>query len=381
MSKKYDVAVIGTGPGGSACAYFLAQAGLSVAIFDKLPLPRYKPCGGGLSPQVQEWFDFDLAPAVSLAAPKLRCTFGGENPVEGEVRGTGIWMVRREHFDFFLAQKAVEKGAVLRDSCPVEGGTFDGANWALSAGGDSVLARFVVAADGAKGVSARWLGLPIRKNNIAGALEGEATLAYEQDGVVHLEFGLIPGGYLWNFPKADGHSIGGGGFKGSVPKNLREITERYSEQFGVDFSACTQHGHPLNLWCGKQRLHGKNCLAVGEAACVVDPFTAEGIRPSILSARIAAKALVGAAAGDSGALARYSSELHEEHGVDMMWAQRLATVFYMAPKLAYEHGVKRAGAFEWMTSLMTGERRYRDAARSAIAKFRRVPAFGSLRSR
>src|SRR5665213_1999773 len=47
----YDVVVVGGGPSGSACAYWLAQAGWSVCLIEKKHFPREKTCGDGLTPR------------------------------------------------------------------------------------------------------------------------------------------------------------------------------------------------------------------------------------------------------------------------------------------------------------------------------------------
>ncbi|HCF26545.1 MAG TPA: dehydrogenase, partial [Cyanobacteria bacterium UBA11049] len=42
-------------------AYHLAKRGRSVLVLEKESLPRYKPCGGGVSPMIAKWFDFDFS--------------------------------------------------------------------------------------------------------------------------------------------------------------------------------------------------------------------------------------------------------------------------------------------------------------------------------
>jgi flavin-dependent dehydrogenase len=42
--ERYDVAVVGAGPAGSATATHLARAGWRVALVDRATFPRDKPC-------------------------------------------------------------------------------------------------------------------------------------------------------------------------------------------------------------------------------------------------------------------------------------------------------------------------------------------------
>ena len=47
----HDVLVVGGGPSGSSCAYWLAEAGWDVALVEKKVFPREKTCGDGLTPR------------------------------------------------------------------------------------------------------------------------------------------------------------------------------------------------------------------------------------------------------------------------------------------------------------------------------------------
>ena len=68
----FDCIIVGSGPAGGSAAYHLAKQGRQVLILEKESLPRYKPCGGGVSPIVGEWFDFDFSPAISVRATTIR---------------------------------------------------------------------------------------------------------------------------------------------------------------------------------------------------------------------------------------------------------------------------------------------------------------------
>lgn len=365
----YDCIVVGAGPAGGAAAYHLAKRGRSVLVLEKASLPRYKPCGGGVSPQVAQWFDFDFTPAISLTINSLRYTWKMGDPVEVALDVVEpIWMVRRDVFDHFLVKQAQNQGAELRDHTKVIGLTFKSDRWQVDTTGEPVEGRFIIAADGAKGSMPKWLGFKNRKLRFAGALEAEAVADVKTPQTIHFEFGMVKNGYIWNFPKADGYSIGVGTFRGGEPQDFKKILTDYSTMFGVDLSTTRQFGHPLCLWNGNQTLHTQNAVLAGEAACVVDPFSAEGIRPSIFSGVKAAEAIDRAIAGESDALEGYTQTIHHEWGSDLVWAQRLASLFYRVPNIGYNVGIKRPSATQKMGQILCGEARYADIANKAMKR-------------
>lgn len=365
----FDCIIVGAGPAGGTAAYHLAKKGRSVLVLEKEALPRYKPCGGGVSPIVAEWFDFDFSPAISLKVSTIRYTWEMGDPIEAELKtAEPIWMVRRDIFDHFLIQQAQKQGAELRESTEVTGIEFKGDHWQVNTANGPVEGRYLIAADGAKGPMAKWLGFKDRKRRMGGALEAEAMTTVENGHMAHFEFGMVKNGYIWNFPKADGYSIGIGTFRGGEPQNLREIVTEYSKMFGVDFKSIKQFGHPLCLWDGDQTLHTQNALLAGEAACVVDPFTAEGIRPSMFSGLKASEAIHQALGGDGNALENYTKIIAEEWGADMLWAQRLAGVFYRLPGVGYRLGVKRPAATQKFGQILSGKLGYKDIAGNAMKK-------------
>lgn len=365
----YDCIIVGAGPAGGSAAYHLAKRGRSVLVLEKESLPRYKPCGGGVSPQVAEWFDFDFSPAISLKVNSIRYTWQMEDPVEARLDNLEpIWMVRRDMFDHFLMKQAQGQGAELKDGTEVKGITFQNDHWQVNTANGSFDAKFLIAADGAKGPMAKWLGFKERKRRLGGALEAEAPVNVEDPHAVYFEFGMVKNGYIWNFPKSDGYSIGIGTFRGGEPQDFKAILTKYATLFGIELGRTKQYGHPLCLWDGDQTLHTQNAVLAGEAACVVDPMTAEGIRPSILTGVKAAEAIDKAVGGATDALEQYTQAIHEEWGKDMAWAQRLSGLFYRVPKVGYKLGVKRPSATQRMAEILCGKSSYGDVANRAIKR-------------
>jgi len=366
----YDCIIVGAGPAGGTAAYHLAKRGRSVVVLEKESLPRYKPCGGGVSPMIAQWFDFDFSPAISIKVDTIRCTWKMGDPVQAKLKTPEpIWMVRRDVFDHFLVQQAQKQGAELQDNTEVTGIEFKSDHWQVNTINGPITGRYLIAADGAKGPMARLLGFKERKRRLAGALEAEAPAKVENGHIAHFEFGMVKNGYIWNFPKADGYSIGIGAFRGGgEPQDFKGILNEYGSVFGLNVKTCKQYGHPLCLWDGDQKLHTQNAVLAGESACVVDPFTAEGIRPSIFSGMKAAEAIDRAIAGNINALENYTRIISEQWGTDMAWAQKLAGVFYRIPGIGYKVGVKRPSAPERMGQILCGEMRYGDVAGRALKR-------------
>lgn len=367
----YDCIIVGAGPAGATAAYHLSKAGHQVLLLDAAKLPRYKPCGGGVSPQVAQWFDFDFSPAISVKVRKVRYTFNLADPIEAELPAEkALWMVRRDEFDHFIVQQAQRQGATLWDGTKAQGIESHGDFWQVNTSLGPVQGRYLIAADGARGSMAKWLGFPERKYKLAAALEAEPRLEVPDEPVVHFDLGLIQQGYLWNFPKADGYSIGGGVFRSGAQRkqDLRTPVADYAAAFEVDASTVQHFGHPIFIWDGPQVLHTHRAVLAGEAACVVDPFTAEGIRPSILSGLKAADAIAQALSGNHQALAAYSQVMNQAWGEEMRWARRLARLVYQAPALAYRVGVKRPSSTLTMVKVFCGEVSYAQVASRAIKR-------------
>ncbi|MBL1210796.1 geranylgeranyl reductase family protein [Geminocystis sp. GBBB08] len=362
----YDCIIVGSGPTGGTTGYHLAKKGHSVLILDKADLPRYKPCGGGVSSVIQEWFDFDFSPAISLTTNQVYCTWEHEKTIAVNTKNYPIWMVRRDIFDYFLVQQAVKQGAILQDKTEVTDIEFKSDKWIVKTSNQEFSGRYLIAADGAKGTMAKRLGFKKLKKLVSGALEVEIP-SHNQSNDTYFEFGFVQHGYAWNFPKADGFSMGAGVFGlQRKAQSYHKIIANYASLFNLTLDNASEHGHPISLWNGDQKLHTDNALLAGEAACVVDPFTAEGIRPSIFSGLKASEAIHNALSGDINALEKYTEVMTQEWGKEMIWAQRLSQIFYRFPQLGYQVMEKNPVSASTMLKIFSGKLSYSQVAQKGI---------------
>ncbi|MGB5916106.1 MAG: dehydrogenase, partial [Phormidesmis sp.] len=230
------------------------------------------------------------------------------------------------------------------------------------------------------------LGFAPHQIREAGTLEVQ-TAAPVEAGAFNFEFGLVKNGCLWSFPKQQGYSFGVSSFIGKSVKAPEKFLQNYAPAFGVSAAQGTFYAHPLKLWDGNHSLHRDQALLVGEAAAIVDPLTAEGIRPAMYSGMEAAKAIdqalsseeTGDTIGAKAALAGYTQTIHDNWGADMQWAQRIAQVYFRVPKIGYRVGIKRPTATKRLGQILAGEISYADIANRVIKRISSsfIPGMGN----
>lgn len=381
---KYDLAVCGAGPAGTIAATIAAQAGLSVLLIEKHQLPRHKTCGGGMPIGVQAWLP-DLAPEafVESSVTHLRHTWQfGEaylaaiNPPAAP-QPLALWMVQRAIFDQALAQRAVRAGAELQDGLTVRSlevtahgvllraqGKGQGRGWAAQA-------RYVIGADGANGVVVKATNL---RQHRAIALAMEVELPHEwgqghpdlQPQIAHLEYGAVPQGYGWIFPKGDHLNIGAGQFRprhrgqdartdARLRVTLQHTILAYIQALGLAGDRLRFYAHPLPLWQGRELRHEGRILLVGDAAGLVNPLFGDGILHAIKSGAIAAQCVIAAASTDQNP-DDYTDRLHAELADNFDAAANLANLFYRWPGLCYRYGVKSDRATQVAAQLLCDQR-------------------------
>ncbi len=362
---QYDCVVVGAGPAGSSAAYHLARRGATVLLLEKATLPRHKPCTGALSPRVAEWFDFDFAPALTNTVRRVRYTWKLGDEVTSELATQEpIWIVRRDTFDQFLAEQAISQGATLNDNTPVTGIEFVAPYWQIQTSTEMYTARYLVAADGGRGPLSRWLGLGDVKARPAAMLELPVTLPADK-AALNFEFGLLKSGCLWCFPRDHDAVMGGITLLGKQTPDFDTVFAAYAQEFGLTGGNCSVQA--VKLWDGHRILHTQQALVVGEAAAIVDPLSAEGIRHGMYSGMKAAEAIAAALAGAPDALAGYTDAMHD-WGNNMQWAQRIASVFFRVPGIGYRVGIKRPTMTKRMGQLLAGEIQYSDIANRVLKR-------------
>jgi len=330
--NRYDVIVVGGGPGGSSAAYHLTRAGARVLVLDRARFPRYKTCGGAVPQSVLQHFPFDFGAIPSAQVAEVRYSLAGQREVRVPMAERLVKMVMRDTFDMYLLRHC---GAEVRDGCAAREVTeeIQGVR-VVTEQGEVIQARYLVGADGAKSLVAQQLGVP-RARRPGGAVEVEAPIPPHLLGryadVALFELGAVPNGYLWIFPKG-GHLSVGIGAMNATHAALKETLWREMKRFGLDLDGAVAHAHPIPVYPGRKRFHSRRCLLVGDAAGLADGLIGEGIRYAVKSGQLAAECIA------RGAVEDYTRQVRRRIGWSLSWANLGAWIFYLLPELCYYVG-------------------------------------------
>ncbi|KKM12312.1 hypothetical protein SY88_03930 [Clostridiales bacterium PH28_bin88] len=336
--QKFDVVVVGAGPAGSVAAQQLAREGFSVLLLEKRRLPRYKPCGGGVSAKTARLLDGGWEHLAEDITRKVVFTHRYHSPVTVEYDEPLIYMVMRERFDSFLVSQARDAGVEVLEEAGVSTVTEEPGQVTVQAGDKVFHARALVGADGASSKVARALGLSAHRR-LSMAVEGEVSVSSEQmnqyRGTVVLNHGCVPHGYDWIFPKGEHLSIGTGSFSPKA-RGLKNFLNQFHHQFGIStVSRWSLKGHPIpTLSDRNQSFHTNRCLLVGDAAGLVDPFSGEGIHHAVKSARLAAE-VIASGLRQNLDCSRYTHMVHQEILPELAHAGRVARVVFTFPSLMH----------------------------------------------
>jgi geranylgeranyl reductase family protein len=312
-TTRFDVLVVGSGPGGSFAALALAGQGARVALLDKAVFPRDKACGDLVGPRglqlladagllIPGGLNVDDMVVVGPTGRRVRLPSATGHTYPGH--GT---TVTRVAFDALLQDAAIEAGAIPftgRASQPLEAeGRIDGYRTDT---GDELRADFVIGADGATSHVATTAGL-VETDRV---LWGFAVRAYldqpvELPVIVLWEqrhWRAFPG-YGWIFPAADGGANVGLGIatrskrsEGTGAVRMFPAFLDYLRALGLIDGATTEPTRRLGGWLkmgiiGTTPASGRTLL-VGDAAGLVNPLQGEGIAQAMGSGQTAANAIL-----------------------------------------------------------------------------------------
>jgi len=274
----YDLVVVGASFAGLACARSAAMRGLKVAVLDAKVEPGARVRTTGIL--VKEAVDETDVPSaltrkirgVRLYAPSGRHT---------DLHAPGYYFLATDTPALmrWMAREAARAGAhLLFGHRFKEAGRQDGL--VRIGGGLSLAARYLVGADGAKSRVAAAFGLGRNTEFLIGLETEYPETDRVPDDLLHcfIDTDLAPGYLGWVIPGA-GLTQAGLAVSGDRKPDFASFTRRIDPLFGLSGLEVKQR-RSGQIPCGGlvTPFAGPQVLLVGDAAGLVSPLTAGGIR-------------------------------------------------------------------------------------------------------
>ncbi len=277
----FDILVVGGGPGGLACAKRAAEAGFSVALFERKSKVGPKVCAGGITwnglkryyPQFETERDFDTQ---LLKTSFQNCSIKADHPI--------VSTVDRIKLGSYMAASAIDAGATIHTNHYVKSVTdnyihvFDKATNLTK----KYTFSYLVGADGSTSTVRRFLNIPVID-------VGVGVNYFLPNRVTDMEWHIKPtyfkNGYGWVFPHNRSVSIGAycprTVMSGSQLKNKCSL---WAQNLGYNLSNQQCSAELINYdFKGLRFGSKKNIFLVGDAAGLASGLTGEGIYPAIVS--------------------------------------------------------------------------------------------------
>lgn len=400
-TERFDVIVVGGGPGGSTAATLIARCGHRVLLLDKAHFPRYQ-IGESLLPSTVHGVCPMLGVTEQLATAGFQVKRGGTfrwgaNPepwtftfaLSRKLAGptSYAYQVDRERFDKILLDNARDHGVDVREEHDVAaltstGGRVDGVTY-RDASGQTRLAEasYVVVAAGNTDVLHKQVGQRIYSDffrNVAlfGYFEGGRRLPAPNQG--NILTAAFADGWFWYIPLSDTLTSVGAVISRERAAVLQQdravamseliascpliadylcaatrVTEGIYGTLRVrkDYSYCN-----TQFWA-------PGVVLVGDAACFVDPVFSSGVHlatySGVLAARSINSALAGLVAEDIG-LREFERRYRREFGVFYEFLQSMydinqdeSSYFWTARKIL-DGGESDAEAFASLVAGVAG---------------------------
>ena len=384
----YDVIISGGGPSGTLLGYYLSQNGIKTLIIEKNTFPRQKVCAGGIQHRILDLIPFDITPVVEKTITGIYFSYKNRDIFLKRYSNPILYTVDRRKFDDFFAGKAAKSGCEIRFGEETRDYRSSVTSIQLVTDKKKYNAKILVGADGIKGLVHRKLLDGRSENKILGYMvelpyilnknekssagirpEDRPFIRDRNDNIfklydsVRLDFNDIRKCYSWVFPKKDFFSTGIGApvqYAGKIKKYFRSFLDSFYTSSGTGDYPPNILAHGIPLKNKNFPLRDYRVIAIGDAACLADSFTGEGLYNSFRSSAIAFDAIKTALKRSSFDFDNYARRIRDDIYVDIRYADYFSKIFYSHSRFFYKLIKKNDNYFYACCRLLRGERTYPD---------------------
>ena len=279
MKSKYDVIIVGAGPGGLACAEELKNSNLSVLLLEKNSTIGPKVCAGGLT-RLDAGFDLPKSKSRQFKTQHIFVN-GKEHLIE---LAYPLKTISRTDLGQYQLEKLKAASNIdVHTNSPV-----------LEINTDHILSQnqridfqYLVGADGSNSIVRKFLNLPSSKN---------MGLYYDLDlrsdrFEWHVNTRAWGSAYLWIFPHLE-HTNVGFHFNPKLISgaSAKKVLDQFLRDNDYSFRKESFRSAPLNY--DYQGYAFGSVFLVGDAAGLVSKATGEGIAMALTSGKEVARKIL-----------------------------------------------------------------------------------------
>jgi flavin-dependent dehydrogenase len=278
---NYDIAIVGAGFAGLACARAAARRGLRVQVIDRKSTPgeRVHTTGLVVKEAAERW---EIPSALTrrvhgirLYSPSLRAL---------DLTSAGYYFLATDTAALmrWLTREAARAGAHIRF------------NRAYRGRSDASGARYLVGADGPRSRVARERGLGVNREFLVGVeAEFDGVRGLDTDRLHCFLDGELARGYIgWIVPGYNGIAQVGLACRHPRAPDLRAFLRKVAPVADFSRARCLGHrGGLIPVGGPVSPMARDNAMLIGDAAGLVSPLSAGGIHTALDSGWLAANAI------------------------------------------------------------------------------------------
>ncbi len=282
-STDCDVVVIGGGFAGLAAAREAANAGARVVLLEAKAAIGVRLHTTGI--YVDEAFEADPPPAETLRKVEKVRLYGPNRKARDLAQaGYAFYTTDTQAVLESMAARARAAGADIVVEAPLQAGFQNNGRVEIVAGGKVYSTLFLIGADGARSPTSEIFGLGRNTHYLAGAERHFAHYGRMDPQFLHvfLDPGMAPGYVAWAAATPHGAQVGL-----AVSQHRKPIIEAALQEAQDRFGLRTEDAQEWRaglIPCGGmvKPWYAGNVALVGDAAGMVSPLTAGGIRTALV---------------------------------------------------------------------------------------------------
>jgi flavin-dependent dehydrogenase len=268
--------------------------------------------------------------------------------------------VLRSQFDDFLLGQAQTAGAQFFSRTAYVNSEERYGEIRIRTSRNTLVARYLIAADG---VASRVRRSVFGRGVVSYAPALEAVIPARQRDLqrfgdrVLFDFGAIPRGYGWIFPKQDHFNVGVYSIFGA--NQLRVHLDQFVSRYAVLSHPASQCiGHAIPLRNDKKLFEKDRTWLVGDAAGFAESVYGEGIYFALKSAVIAAQAF--REANGAPKPGRYTALLRTQLLPELYYSELIARPFYSFSRFGFLRMVRSVHVSRYFAGLVLGTVSYKE---------------------